>query len=166
MKKISILIFFLVTFSFYQHVGAHADGKSFEARDASGNSIDISYSDESRAGESTVFDFSLRDKKGESLLYDHIWVRISKDSATYLATGLARAPLGKTVLTYRFSEAGTYDMEVRFDKGGATLSEHTFAVTAEEEDAAQADFPITMLLSLLAAFCGGAILTHFLLRFR
>lgn len=142
---------------------AHADGKSLEAEDEAGNSIDIGYSELPVAGESVTFGFSARDAEKNAISFDQIWVRISKDSATYVATGLAKAPIGKTVLTYRFPETGSYAIEVRFERAGESVAEHTFILTASasEDQASSAGISFNVLLSIAAGFLLGSLLTYY-----
>lgn len=162
-KYLTISLVLLAVILLPQIVGAHADGKSFEAKDEAGNSIDIGYSELPSTGESTTFDFSARDAEKNAISFDQIWVRVSKDSATYVATGLAKAPIGKTVLTYRFPEAGSYDMEVRFERAGVSVAEHTFVLTAStsDEQAAPVRVSFGVLLSIAAAFLLGSLLTYY-----
>lgn len=128
--------------------------------------MDIGYSSAPVSGESTIFDFSVLDAGGEEIAFDHIWVRLGRGSAAYFATGIAKADIGKTVLTYRFPQEGAYEMDVRFEKGGRTVAEHTFTFEAEKAETSKSSVPLGMLLSVLAAFFAGGAITYFSLRSR
>lgn len=157
------LLFFIVAILFIPcAAAAHGDSASLEATLSSGTLIDIGYSAAPVSGEGTIFDFVIRNSAGEEIAFDRIWVRLSKGSAAYLATGLAKAEIGKTVLTYRFPEAGSYEMEIRFEKGGDRLAEHTFVLEAGEAESTQKEpFSTRMLLSIIAAFFVGGSLIYF-----
>ncbi|HYF10412.1 MAG TPA: hypothetical protein VD967_02290 [Candidatus Paceibacterota bacterium] len=166
MKYLAIAMLLLIP----GFVLSHADGKSFEAKTPDGYAIDIGYSELPQAGIATTFDFNVRDAEGKAVSFDQIWVRIGKGPATYVATGLAKASIGKTVLTYRFPGSGTYEMEVRFERDGKSLAEHTFSLNPQ---AMQIDTntggllaPLSQpgLLSVSVAFLLGGALTYLFLR--
>jgi len=141
-------------------VAAHGENPSLEAVLPSGALVDIGYSSAPVSEESTIFDFSVKDANGEEIVFDRIWVRLGKGSAAYLATGIVRAEIGKTVLTYRFGDAGAYELAVRFEKEGKTVAEHTFALEVGKAEASKMSLPFDVLLSILAAFLAGGALTY------
>lgn len=110
-------------------VSAHGTGASHESV-VDGYLIDIGYSaSEPTVGESVQFDFALT-KEGSTVPYDDVWVRIEDEAGNILlATGLYNSEYGGPRLTYRFSEAGTYTVNARYEQGSTPLVERSFSIS-------------------------------------
>jgi hypothetical protein len=126
-RSIIFLTFVIFSIACAPQVFAHGFGGSME-KESNGLLIDIGYDPENGTALSTfVYDFGLlKPDTKEPIEFTDVWVRISKDKKTYLATGISKARIGKTTLAYIYPEEGTYQMSVRFQNGKDTLSETTF----------------------------------------
>ena len=134
MRKITaILLVFVGAFSLAPLVQAHSSGLSFEAT-STPYIVDIGYDIVSfYAGESVRFDFTLKDEKtDDEETFDHVWIRILRDSKTLLATGIRKQEIGPTTLLFVFPLEGLYTLETSYR-------------SADGEDIAKATFPISVL---------------------
>lgn len=78
------------------------------------------------AGHGSRFDFDLREDSGPITEYDFVWVRITKDKQTVLATDIERQQLGPTTLLYTFDTRGDYMLHVSYRNGSEVLAEASF----------------------------------------
>lgn len=142
-KNFSLVFAFLIVFALFvtSHAHGHGLGSSIE-KSIEGKLIDIGYDPEDvQAGKTVIYDFALLDgATNEPVEYTDIWVRIYEGRKTYLATGIARANLGKTTLSYVYPEEGEYVMSVRFKNEDEKLVEADFDLpVAESEDASSSN---------------------------
>ncbi len=111
-------------------VSAHASMESLYA--TSGEYIiDIGYDPITpQVGKRFLIDIALRTESetGPIADYDSVWVRMSRDRATYFATGVAQSAIGPTTLVLMLPESaeGPMTLSLRFEKDGDALAEHTF----------------------------------------
>lgn len=112
---------------------AHGDGASWETP-VGQYVVDVGYEpDEFTAGETTRFDFNLKQGSGEDappVPFAEVWVRLKGTDLTYLATGVRKQTLGPTTLLYTFVKPGDYSFEVSFrDESGKEAAAASFPVT-------------------------------------
>lgn len=128
---------------------AHSLGASFEAT-SSAYLIDIGYDPvDFVAGYSSRFDLELRNAAREMQDFGHVWVRITKDDRTVLATGVAQQDLGPTSLLYVFETPGTYELNASYRNDSGVIAEAAFPITVTADPALRA-FP-TELIAVFAA---------------
>ena len=123
--------FLITTLSMSTSVYAHVTGASFNST-SSPYVFDIGYDPVTfTAGEYERFDFILRDEKtGNPVPFDQIWVRITNDDNTLLATGLFHQTIGPTTLLYVFPAPGSYKVEPSFrDADGNEIAVTSFPIT-------------------------------------
>jgi hypothetical protein len=113
-------------------VSAHASMASLYATSGP-YLIDVGYDpEEPQVGRRFLIDISLRDggETAPEVEYDSVWVRMSRDRATYLATGVADSSMGPTtmVLTLPEESEGQMTLSLRFEKDGETLAEDSFTL--------------------------------------
>jgi len=114
-------------------VSAHNVGRSFE-QEVGNYFIDIGSSELSiRAGEPAAFDFDIlaKDSK-EPAPFASVWVRVEDGRKLLFAGGIAKASIGKTVMTYSFPHKGAFTLSVRFQSEGGSLAEASFPLTVEQ----------------------------------
>ena len=107
---------------------AHTTGASFE-KQIGKYTVDIGYDTTvPQAGERLVLDFNLENKDTTLAAFDYVWVRISSDTETVLATGIHRADVGPTSLLFAIPGdfRGPLTINARFEKGENTLAETSF----------------------------------------
>ena len=146
---------------------AHGLGQSFEQK-VGNYVVDVGYDvlDKIEAGEAVRFDFNLwMENKIDIAEFDHVWVRITpKDSGFDFATFLYRPEFLLTGMSYKFHEAGMYELTVRFlDKEDKNLAEATFpfeVISGEKESY----FSGEMLTGIIAGLIAVAGITLFLKR--
>lgn len=126
------LAFALLTLSAH----AHESGESFESV-VDGYAVDIGYTNPTPTTEDVVaFDFQL-ERDGASATFSDVWVKIEDaDKTVVFAGGLHNAQFGGTRMSYRFPEAGSYTMAVRYEQGDVALAQVSVPMTVTE--AAQA----------------------------
>lgn len=150
-----IFVFFCILPS---NVFAHGFGKSLEAQ-VDGYLVDIGYDPENGTALQThVYDISLLNSETkEAVEFTDVWVRISKDKKTYLATGISKARIGKTTLAYIYPDAGNYQMSVRFQNGKDKIVETVFDLSVvENKDQSKTKIPSWGFV-LVGLFLGGII---------
>ena len=100
---------------------AHGAGASLEAPSAP-YLIDIGIEPEIfESGVPVRFDFALLDlDTGDVAEFDHVWVRVTDENTTYLATGVHMQEVGPTTLLYSFEIPGTYVLDVSFRESDGT----------------------------------------------
>jgi hypothetical protein len=127
LKYLLVIILFIPVFTF-----AHSEGNSLEAV-SNEYLIDVGYdAEELIAGQAILFDFNLLDKTGKEFIdYTNIWVKIEKDTETFLSTNIHRSRFGLPGLTYIFSAPGEYTLNVRFQNENESLAENTFTLSVE-----------------------------------
>lgn len=136
---------------------AHESGASFEQK-AGGYTVDVGYDAERFvAGERVVFDLELLDGSGAPVRYERAWVRIQEGERVVLATGIAEAPVGKTTLLYRFSDAAPSEgsISVRFEGKNAPLAEASFPFSIEKNPSAPPSTPLVAGVTALSALIFG-----------
>ena len=111
-------------------VSAHASMESLYATSGP-YVIDVGYDPVSpQVGKRFLIDIALRTESetGPIVDYDSVWVRMSRDRATYFATGVAQSAIGPTTLVLELPESaeGSMTLSLRFEKGGESLAEHSF----------------------------------------
>jgi len=114
-------------------VSAHASMESLYAT-TSGYLIDIGYDPaQPQVGSRLLLDIALREatESGESgpiADFDSVWVRMSRERATYFASGIAQSSIGPTTLVMSLPEAaeGPMTLSLRFEKDGEPIAEHEF----------------------------------------
>lgn len=139
-------------------VEAHGDGLSWVAT-SSPYVVDVGYDpNEFQAGLSARFDFILGDElSGETIEYDHVWVRLIRAESTVLATGIRQQQLGPTTLLYKFAEPGDYKIEVSFrDVEGNDLAVASFPFDIIKGSSNSGSFMPNVLMFLFGA-CVGAL---------
>ena len=112
---------------------SHGLGASFE-RVVGEYKIDIGYDVVTfRAGEVVVFDFDISNaESGESVPFDSIWVKIREENKVFFASGIGKTLLGTTTMLYRFPQGGLYELDVRFQQEGETITQSSFPLTVEQ----------------------------------
>jgi len=111
-------------------VSAHASMASLYATSGP-HLIDVGYDPESpQVGKRFLIDVALRagSETAPEVEYDSVWVRMSRERATYLATGVMNSSMGPTTLVITLPEEaeGTMTLAMRFEKDGVTVAEHNF----------------------------------------
>lgn len=157
---IPVLLCMLVGFAGTAH--AHIGGASFAAT-TSPYVIDVGYDPvQFTADQSTRFDFVLSDEKtNERRNFDQVWVRITNEDGTLLATGLFRQPFGPTTLLYVFAKPGAYTIASSFrDASGNEIAAASFplTVTAGEGQSQTSKYALYLGLFIagIALGAGGA----------
>lgn len=143
---------------------AHTSGASIEVM-VDSYLLDIGYTPEVvSVGTQTRFDFSiLNASNSEEIIFDDIWVRIEKDGRVFFAGGLSKQQFGSTGVTHLFTEAGTYEVFVRFSNAGEKLAEATFDFPVTE-DTVQSTSPVPFAQKAWLVFVGvvvGSVATWF-----
>jgi hypothetical protein len=100
--------------------------------------------------------------------FDRVWVRIFKESddgdETFFSGWIVKGILGATGMSYRFPNAGTYTMIVRYSAGEETnLAEGRFSLIVEKGAAEKAfrfgiEFWSGLCAGLFLALCASAFL--------
>ena len=164
----ALLVFSLV---FAAIASGHGRGASLEEK-VGEYLVDIGYEPETlQSEESAVFDFSLLSaENGEEVDFTDIWVKVSKGNRAYFASGLAKARIGKTAMTYVFSEGSEYTLFVRFQNEGEKIVETSFPLSVVEKsdpiessvpqkrEPGTPDFLIGGLVGLVAGFAASLFL--------
>lgn len=139
---------------------AHSGGKSFTATVGS-HVVDIGYEPAMfAAGTRSSFDFQLWTLEEMPAEYDHVWVRVLRDDAALLATGVAHQSVGPTTLLYTFGEPGAYRLEAsyRTDDGEEVASaSFSFMVSEAAEGDVAFDVRALALGALLGIFVGATL---------
>ena len=152
-----LTILFCTVFAFAAPASAHDTGFSYIAT-SSPYVIDIGYDPVAYvAGQSVRFDFVLRDEKsGQNVSFDQVWVRVTNENNTKLATGLFRQPFGPTTLLYVFAPPGEYTLEASFrDVSGHELAVSSFPMVVLEGDSSSLPIPKYAVLALV--FIAGSV---------
>ncbi len=139
---------------FAAQADAHVTGLSWTAT-TTPYVVDVGYDpNEFQAGQSARFDFVLRDEKtGDSVPYDHVWVRLMHENTTLLATGVRRQYIGPTTLLFGLIESGDYKLEASFrdaDGNDTAVASFPMSITGEP-------FGLTDHIDVGAAFVAGII---------
>lgn len=132
-------------------VFAHESGESYEA-EVNGYAVDVGYSTDSPTDEEVVlFDFQLQ-QDGKDVPFTDAWVKIENEQKVVVfAGGMYRAEYGGARLSYRFPEAGTYQVSIRYEDGDRSLAEVSVPLSVAGTDRTSA--------TPLIAFVAGAALS-------
>ena len=117
------------------YASAHGNEISLE-KTISGYTIDIGYQPQIiHAGDKIVFDFNLRDGKGDQATFTQVRVRLEGQGDTVFATSVVRAPYDSTSLLYRVpdSMSGSLKLFVRYEKGDNAIAETSFDLPVEKK---------------------------------
>lgn len=164
--RYSIIILFIGSFVLTgpSMAGAHEAGVSLEGEHGE-YLVDIGYNPERIVeGESVVFDFNLKEADAD-VEFNSVWVRMNAGERTMLATGIGKSEFGRTVLTYAFPEAGSYEMSVRFQNGSESLVEYTFPVSVESSAGRQGeDGTVRLAAAALIGVICGSVASFFIIK--
>ncbi len=168
-RTLTVGALFVAALTFGQVALAHGTGASWEK--VLGNlTIDVGYDGEFVEGQSTRFDFALKDaKSGGDKKYDYVWVKVIRDHATALAVGVSRQAIGPTTLLYTFGDDGPYVLEASFrTESGDEIAAASFPFDVEGRTQSDGYLPLPLLLAIVAlvSAASGAAATFFLLRGR
>lgn len=150
------------------HVSAHTQGASVEI--ASGPYlVDIGYDPQNIVEDTQVrLDFALFNAtSSEAIDYTDIWLRVERENALYYAGGIPVARLGPTGISYRFPDAGTYDVTLRFQDEDQILADAAFTLDVsvnEEGGSGAGSSPLFTALLLLLGVGIGFTIDRFIVR--
>lgn len=132
-----ILIFLAATLVFLVLGGgglasAHTTGASFEKTEGE-YVVDVGYDPaQVRGGGRLILDFNIH-KNGDPVAFDYVWVRLTAEDETLLATGIARAEIGPTTLLYSVpADIDQLAISVRFDEDQDSLIASEFILPVED----------------------------------
>ena len=94
--------FFLLVACFRApHISAHVTGQTIENK-VGDYLVDIGYDiKDITVGQSVTFDFNLlTPNKDKEILFSDVWVRVVDDHQTVFASGIHKAPLGKSGMIF------------------------------------------------------------------
>jgi hypothetical protein len=128
--RFALIVFALLLFGV--SVEAHESGTSYELI-VEGYTVDIGYSIEAPTTDDVVaFDFQLQKDTADAPFSD-AWVKIEDArGAVVFASGIHNAQFGGARMSYRFPEAGTYTMTVRYEAGDVRLAEAIVPLSVAE----------------------------------
>ena len=110
-------------------IHAHNEGAFFEAT-VGDYLIDIGYADPV-AGEPRTFNFALyKGVEKEKVVFDDVWVRISRDSKTVFAGPIDYGVFGQPVLTITLDTPGIYAVEANYEIAAKSIATTSFSVQA------------------------------------
>lgn len=139
---------------------SHGSGISIEAT-VDGYLLDIGLSEEVITNAEPVrIDFSLFDEStSDPVNFSDIWLRINQEGKVFFAGGVSKPQFGLTGVSYMFLDAGEYTINVRYQKNGKAIVEHSFMVTVSDvstkSDTEQPFKDVKVLALFVLAFIAG-----------
>lgn len=127
-----VLLLAIALFALSVPVHAHTSGTSFESV-IDGYLVDIGYSIKEPTTDDVVsFDFQLQ-KDDTTATFSDVWVKIEDERRTVVfAGGIHNAQYGGARMSYRFPEAGSYMITVRYEAGDVRLADVAVPMTVTE----------------------------------
>lgn len=138
-------------------VEAHESGESFESV-IDGYTVDIGYTTAEPATDDVVaFDFQL-EKEGKVVPFSDVWVRIEDaQKVVVFAGGIHNSQYGGARMSYRFPEAGSYTMSVRYEQGEVALAQVSVPMTVTGAAATDASTNAMVIGTILALVVGAGV---------
>ncbi|NBV77734.1 hypothetical protein EBR66_06240 [bacterium] len=152
-----IFLLVLLLLSVGTPIFAHTTGVSLEKK-VGAYTIDVGYDPASpQVDDRIVFDFAFKNADGARAMFDSVWVRMTQNSKTVLATGIAHAKVGGTTLVWLPARDGPLTLAVRYERAGEPLAEAAFDIPiAPKEESGYAWYGIALVIAL----SGGAIIWY------
>lgn len=105
----------------------HGEGQSIE-KVVGEYLVELEYEELALTAEEPVrLDFKiLNNATKEDVEFTDIWVRVTQDKKTLFASAIAKPDFGKVGMTYTFSDAGEYELNLRFQNKDKSIAEASF----------------------------------------